>query len=186
MREIARALFLFHAKGLLQQYGPSVGLKDGDGEKILAEPTKPEHERLLKQIIDGTPGPEILGRMGHVIEHAVHHTQPVRRFLSSTLFGKDWGIVMGAKNPVSYYSLIYGNPTFSLRGLWNGGHSLVKNVKSRWFGIAAGAALGFALLGPGAPLGYAAAGIAGGKFWGKPPPAAPASPSGGGVAAAPH
>lgn len=126
MREISRALFLFHAKGLLQEYGPGVGLKDGDAEKILAEPTKPEHERLLRQIIESAPNPEVAHRMGHVIEHAASNTQPVRRFLSKILFGKDLGLITGAKLPFSYRALIYGNPHMSL---WAPIKGIYKRVK---------------------------------------------------------
>ena len=181
MREISRALVLQHAKGILDTYGSSVGLTDGDKEKILAEPTKPQHERVLLGFLEADHDANIAHKAQHAIEHASRRTQPVRRFLSSTLFGKDWGMVTGASNPVSYRSLIYGNPTFSLNGGWNMIKNLGRNANSRKWGILAGASLGFLALGPAAPLGIAAASIAGGKYWGKPPPAASA-PSGGGVA----
>jgi hypothetical protein len=176
MREISRALFLFHAKGLLQEYGPSVGLKDGDAEKILAEPTKPEHERILRQIIEGPPHADIALRMGHVIEHAAGRTQRVRRFVSSTLFGKDWGVVTGGKLPFSYRALIYGNPTFSLKGGWdtlkNVGHNISHNKKSLlWAAIATGLTAN--------PF----AGLAASAYtWKTPPPMTQTSNQGGGSA----
>ena len=181
MQEISRALVLQHAKGILDVYGPSVGLTEGDKEKILAEPLKSQHERILRGFLEADPDANIAHKAQHAIEHASRRTQPVRRFLSSTLFGKDWGMVTGASNPVSYRSLIYGNPTFSLNGGWNMIKNLGRNANSRKWGILAGASLGFLALGPAAPLGIAAASIAGGKFWGKPPPAASA-PSGSGAA----
>lgn len=163
MREISRALFLQHAKGVLQFYGPSVGLKDGDVERILADPQKLEYERILQKILSSAPSPEILHKVSHAIEHAGGRTQPVRRFVSSTLFGKDWGAVTGASNPLSIRGVLYGNKYASALGAGTGGVEGAKWSWSRKVGIAAGAGLGFLVLGAAAPVGIGLAAYFGGK-----------------------
>jgi len=172
MQEITRTLVMQHAKGILEMYGPSVGITEQQQARIIAEPSKAEHERILRKCLETDADVSTAQRVSKVIEEAGKQTQSVRRFLGSTLFGKDFGEITGSKNPVSFKSLLYGNKTWSAKGIaTNTAKGVATATKFAWarkWGVAAGAGIGFLALGPAAPLGMVAGGLLGGKFLFKP------------------
>lgn len=151
MREITAAILKKHAKAMLQEFGASVGLSDDKQKEVLKDPTKPEHQAILIQILEG-----------EVPENQKAQVQKVLNTADKKLFRMRRGVgyvtgslIYGDKNPVSAKNLLYGNKYVSALGATKGVKNVaVGTVGGVWNNKATIAKIG-ALTAIGGPLGLA-------------------------------
>ena len=165
LREVTRAILKTHAKAMLQEFGSSVGLSDDKQKEILKDPTKPEHQAILVQILEGEVPENQKGQVKKILSTADKKLFRVRRGIGYAA----GSMLYGDKNPVSGKNLLYGNKYVSARGAAYGAKNVAVAGKNAVTGTVGGvwnnkatiAKIGV-LTAIGGPLGL----LIGGAVWG--------------------